>query len=305
MKRATSAKLSNAQCCEWRSWANVSLSERHHLPGKPGIYIVADNKDFVWYVGKANNLQSRWLGRSHHRYPQLIRSNKKLQHKIYWKAFPSTELDRREKSYIAQLKPELNGNKVKNYLPKEPQVSREIKRLIKALNRKTQLFPVLRSILAGEYTDDMGIRCVVIITNINDYSILARSAQKRYSKQVRDAWIEIETYCGQDSSIYKPLLIPAYSLQGYRFEFIAISDIIFWFEKHPEMQERWLSEVNVLGALAKALNSLEFVADLNIKTSYEYSYSTRKTLRDMAYLKHVGPRLKPISNKIELMSDPD
>ena len=78
---------------EWQQWPSVLLGDRQLLPDHPGIYVVADDNQFVWYVGQAANLQSRWLGRGHHRYPQLIRTNRKLKHRIYWRSFPVQQLD--------------------------------------------------------------------------------------------------------------------------------------------------------------------------------------------------------------------
>jgi hypothetical protein len=152
---------------EWKSWPSISLCDRHLLPTCAGIYVVADANDCIWYVGQATNLQSRWLGKSHHRYPQLVRTNRKLNHKIHWQPCLTSQLNEKEQLYIGLLKPELNGCKVKTYLSKQPQVEREIKRLFKALNRPTLLFPGLRSLIAGEYTDENGTCCILTITNVN------------------------------------------------------------------------------------------------------------------------------------------
>ena len=169
---------------EWQQWPSVLFSDRYLLPNRPGIYVVADENQFVWYVGQAVNLQSRWLGRGHHRYPQLIRTNRKLKHQIYWQAFPTYQLNEQERLYIDLLKPELNGCKIKTYLPKQPQVEREIKRLFKALNRPTLLFPVIRSAIAGEYVDEDGTRCFVTIVTINDCYLSHGSLKKPGESQI-------------------------------------------------------------------------------------------------------------------------
>ncbi|MHC5930709.1 hypothetical protein [Nostoc sp.] len=39
-------------------------------------------------------------------------------------------------------------------MPKQPQVEREIKRLLKVLNNPIFLFPVVRSVVAGRYEDN-------------------------------------------------------------------------------------------------------------------------------------------------------
>ena len=283
---------------DWQDWTCIDFLERDRLPAKSGIYVVVDSENFVWYVGKARNLQSRWLGRGHHRYPQLIRSNKKLRHRIYWKTVPTLELDEKEQFYIKLFEPELNGRKVKNYLPKEAQVHREIKRLLKALNKNTLLFPVIRSIIAGEYTDDLGNRCVVVITNLNDFAILDKSSRKRYSQKVRSAWIELETYCDSDEKEYKPLVVPAYTFQGYRFEFLAVPEIIFCFESSFDERTQWMQEIEIFDVPVKALKGLNFLDELNLEETYRFiSSDNRRTFKDVAYLKYIGTDLSFVSQE--------
>ncbi|MEA5447636.1 GIY-YIG nuclease family protein [Leptolyngbya sp. CCNP1308] len=290
---------------EWQDWKCVDFLERGRLPAESGIYVVVDSENFVWYVGKARNLQNRWLGRGHHRYPQLIRSNKKLRHRIYWKTVLTLELDEKEQFYIRLFEPELNGRKVKNYLPKEAEVNREIKRLLKVLNKNTFLFPVIRSIIAGEYTDDLGNRCVVVVTNLNDFSILAKSSRKRYSQKVRNSWIELETYCASDEKEYKPLIVPAYTFQGYRFEFIAVPEIIFYFEDSFDERIRWLQEIDMFDVPIKALKGLGFFKNLNLEEAYGFvSSDNKRTFKDVAYLKYISSDLSFISQESQSFTLP-
>ncbi|WP_413467433.1 GIY-YIG nuclease family protein [Pleurocapsa sp. FMAR1] len=41
------------------------------------MYIVANQTDFVLYVGKSKNIKSRWNG--HHRHKQLLRRDKNAE----------------------------------------------------------------------------------------------------------------------------------------------------------------------------------------------------------------------------------
>lgn len=107
------------------------------------------------------------------------------------------------------FQPELNGCKVKKYLPKQPQIEREIKRLLKVINKGTSLFNVIRSVVAGEYLGDGGIRCIVILVNINDYEIISNSMRKRYSPEVRKAWTIYKPDCGRDKDNYTPPVLHA------------------------------------------------------------------------------------------------
>lgn len=111
---------------EWKEWLSLPFKERHNLPSISGIYVVVDYNDNVWYVGQAVNLNSRWIGRGHHRYAQLSRSNGKRIFSIFWKPFAPHELDRMEQYYINLFQPSLNKTKVKKYSPGKPQLKVEI-----------------------------------------------------------------------------------------------------------------------------------------------------------------------------------
>ena len=51
--------------------AKVSLETKDLLPEYTGIYYVVDEKNTVWYIGKARNIRKRWQGKAHHRIYQL------------------------------------------------------------------------------------------------------------------------------------------------------------------------------------------------------------------------------------------
>lgn len=280
---------------EWKDWQNVPFSERGFLPSCPGIYVVADTNHFVWYVGQAIDLKNRWLGRSHHRYPQLIRTNRKLEHKIYWKPFPVEQLAEKERYYIDFLKPELNGCKVKTYLPKQPQVDREIKRLFKVLNNPTMLFPVIRSVIAGVYEDEDGIPCILTITTPNDFWLLFKSATKRYSKTVRQAWIHCKSYCGKSEVEYNERTIPTYSLNDRKFEFIEELDILQYLEDNPKVYSQYVGEIDLLGIRVKVLKDLSFLDTLLLEEEYQFLSNGKKNLKDVAYLNYRKPLLKVLA----------
>jgi hypothetical protein len=279
---------------EWKSWPSVSLSDRHLLPACAGIYVVADANDFIWYVGQAINLQSRWLGRSHHRYPQLVRTNRKLSHRIYWQSFAAIQLNEKEPLYISLLKPELNGCKVKTYLPKQPQVEREIKRLFKALNQRTLLFPSLRSLIAGEYEDENGTRCILTITNVNDLKILEKSIRKRYSAEVRRAWIDLESSCGKSETDYHCRQIAAYCFEDRRFEFIEGWEILQHLKENPDAYKQFVATVELLGVEVKALKDVSILGAVPLEEEYNLVTHGKKHLKGLAYLNYRRPLLTPL-----------
>jgi hypothetical protein len=295
-KRSISGVLywRSSQVVEWKSWPSVSLSDRHLLPACPGIYVVADANDCIWYVGQAINLQSRWLGRSHHRYPQLARTNRKLSHKIYWQPCLASQLNEKEQLYISLLRPELNGCKVETYLPKQPQVEREIKRVFKALNRSTLLFPGLRSLIAGEYEDENGTRCILTITNVNDLRILEKSIRKRYSAEVRRAWIGFESGCGKSETHYHCCYIAAYCFEGRRYEFIEGSEILWHLRDTSDAYNQFVATVEMLGIEVKALRDLSILSVLPLEEEYNLVTHGKKHLKGLAYLNYRRPLLTPL-----------
>ena len=275
----------------WQQWPSVSFGDRQLLPSASGVYIVADQTQFVWYVGQAVDLQARWLGRGHHRYPQLIRTNKKLGHRIYWQTVSVHRLDEQERLWINLLKPELNGCKVKSYLPKQPQVDREIKRLFKVLNRPTMLFPVIRSAIAGAYRDEDGVECVVTLIHINDFRLLGKSVKKRYSAEVRRAWFGLNTHCGKSPDHYHSHQVYSYHLPTQRFEFVDGSDILSYLKGNPSAYERVVGTTTLFGVEAKTLKALSVLDEVTSAEEYAFLRDGKRTLTDAAYLKHIRPQL--------------
>ena len=61
---------------------SVKLSEKDRLPTTAGIYFALDSNNQLWYVGKARNINKRWV--NHHRYHQLEKVNKKTPILLRW-----------------------------------------------------------------------------------------------------------------------------------------------------------------------------------------------------------------------------
>jgi excinuclease UvrABC nuclease subunit len=110
---------------QWKEWQSLPFKERHKLPSISGIYAVVDCHDNVWYVGQAVNLNLRWIGRGHHRYTQLGRSNGRRQYKIYWLPCSPEQLNQMERYYIDLFQPSMNGTRVKQYSLGKPQLKIE------------------------------------------------------------------------------------------------------------------------------------------------------------------------------------
>lgn len=111
---------------EWKEWSCCPFKEKHKLPSISGIYVVVDSSNNVWYVGQAVNLNSRWMGRGHHRAAQLSRTNSKRNFSIFWFLCAPSELNQIEQYYINLLQPSLNKTKVKKYSLGKPQLKLEI-----------------------------------------------------------------------------------------------------------------------------------------------------------------------------------
>lgn len=223
---------------EWKNWSSLPLKERHQLPAESGIYIIVDAEDHVWYVGKSKNINARWQGKGHHRYQQLSRTNNKRLYNIYWKLFPREEINEKEQLYIDLFKPSLNYSLVKKYAKKARQPNAEISRLLKVINKKTTLFPDIRSIVLGYYIeadeDEDGefkdYTCIIIAVNGNDHDgPILKSYYKSYSRKgisLKGHWYIYESMCGKDDSTIDPALIPVFVLGNIVYEFVCCSILI-------------------------------------------------------------------------------
>lgn len=223
---------------EWKNWSSLPLKERHQLPAGSGIYIIVDAEDHVWYVGQSKNLNARWQGKGHHRYKQLSRTNNKRLYNIYWKLFPLHQLNEKEQLYIDLFKPSLNYSSVKTYARKAIQPNAEISRLLKVINKKTTLFPDIRSLVLGYYIeadeDEEGefkeYTCIVIAVNVNDHDgPILKSCHKSYSKKgisLKGHWYIYESFFGKDDSTIEPALIPVFVLENIVYEFVCCSILI-------------------------------------------------------------------------------
>jgi hypothetical protein len=281
---------------EWKTWQHLSLNQRSRLPLCSGVYVVADINNFVWYVGQATNLRNRWIGNTHHRYPQLQRSDRKLSHQIYWKSCPLDQLNQQERYYIERFSPELNGCKVKIYLPKQTKqsyVDHELKRLLKVLTHQTLLFPVIRSVIAGEFNDADGARHIVILTSLNDYRILANSAGKK-SREIKQAWINFKTYCGRDEAIYYEKSIPVFSINGVKIEFVESAKILRFLEENSDAYDRYVETIVLFGVEMRMLGNLSVLDLVPLGEEYSSVIDGKKTLMDDAYLNYRKHLLKPL-----------
>ncbi|MGB6297806.1 MAG: GIY-YIG nuclease family protein [Rivularia sp. (in: cyanobacteria)] len=279
---------------EWKSWSNVLFIQRSRLPIESGIYVVADANNKVWYVGKAQNIKSRWAGKTHHRYPQLIRSNRKLCHRIYWKLVPLSDLYTQERYYGNLFQPELNGCNVKKYLPKKPMIEREIIRLLKVFNKPIFFAPKIRSVVIGKYEENSK-KCIIIALHNNDYKIMYKSQKKPYADQVRNAWIYIKILCGLNENIYNPFGISTYNYYDYRFEFLIIPELIYYFNNDVNRINSYINTVEIFGVQVKALNNLNILNKLSLNEISSYTYSDKQNLANGAYINY----RKQILNSIE------
>ncbi|MEM9137278.1 MAG: GIY-YIG nuclease family protein [Cyanobacteria bacterium P01_F01_bin.42] len=286
---------------DWTHWPHVSFHNRSRLPEIPGIYVIADINQFVWYVGQAKNLRSRWTGKTHHRYPQLIRSHKKLQHKIYWTPISEENLDAAEQKYIHLFRPELNDSKVKNYLPKEASNRREIRRILKAINRETLLFPKMRSLVLGEYTDENDVLCILIAANINDAEILAKSVNKRRSREVRRAWGGYDCQCDLQDTDYNPASLLVYRVGPYRLEFLFLPEFLRFIEDNWQTYSNKIVKRELFSAEARVLEDLSVLDQFPFSEMRTFQRSDgKKDISDGMYLTYRHQVLSVLSASWQL-----
>ncbi|MBD1853376.1 GIY-YIG nuclease family protein [Cyanobacteria bacterium FACHB-502] len=304
---------------EWQQWANVPLSGRMNLPDVPGIYVVIDAGGEVWYVGKASNLRTRWGGRSHHRYGQLSRQNKKRNYQIYYCPCSLRELDVQEKHYIDQFKPLLNYSRVKTYARKPSRPHQELARILKVMNKPNSLFEGhARSLGVGYYReldedDDEQLKeftCIVVAVNANDHDkVLYKSAMKSTTnkgKYLADCWGVYETTLGlgepEIDPETQPLQILIFRQENWVYEFVAL-DYEVLKEFDCQKQELYTEPIMMNGRSVLALKDpAHLQALLPPVEPVRFGYRNKAWLHPMHYHHYRLPYLKPIS---ELLQEQD
>jgi hypothetical protein len=224
---------------DWRTWKKVFLRNKELLPEYSGIYIVADQTDFVLYVGKSKNIKSRWNG--HHRHKQLIRRDRKdRRFYIYFNHFSEDQLGEKERYYIELIAPSLNSTKITKYIPKTPTSEGVLTKLLCAINRKTSLFPNVRSLILGYwYNHELndGYCHIAIAVGLNDLegSVVNSACVKTKNKYIRGSlkknsnWRYYETYCGLSENEHHPRAILTYYYQKTVLHFVWIGwETIDW-----------------------------------------------------------------------------
>ena len=282
---------------EWKEWSSVPLDQKNWLPLTSGIYVIADSSDFVWYVGKAKNLRRRWLGRSHHRYAQLIRSHKRLVHRIYWKSCPLEGLDENERLYIFLFKPELNDEKVKRYIPSKPANLRELQRILRVINKPSFFYPEVRSLVVGSYFTEQEVQRVIIALSDQEYGILYNSMNKKRAPSIRKAWSVIRPDCGKPEDLYEFPYVYVYSVDRLVIEFVLGNSFMDDFRKNVEHYKQDLERFRFLDVDCQGLKRLDLVREISVPEEESYvSYNNKTWIKSFAYLKYRLNVLVPLVN---------
>lgn len=91
-----------------RRWDSVHLDERNRLPQASGVYAVIKQRK-IYYIGVSTNLNRRWSGKSHHRFPQ---ADKLGRPKLHYLLLPKQDARTLEKLLIVRYDPPWNYSKV-------------------------------------------------------------------------------------------------------------------------------------------------------------------------------------------------
>ena len=286
----------------WKSWSKVPLRSKELLPSYSGIYIVTDQTECVLYVGQSKNIKDRWVG--HHRHKQLIRRDRKdRRFYIYFNNFPVDRLDEKEKYYINLLNPSLNSTKVTKYVPGTLTVESILTKLLRAINRKTSLFPDLRSLVLGcWYSKKLdGSYChVAIAAGINDFNGPIRNSA--YPKNIGEwargvlkkntNWRYYETHCGLSEDEYHPTRILTYLYQGWVIHFVWIGwEIIHWARANRES----LLEIKFFDVEIYCLNDPHILKAVELER-YNYVIDGKKQLYDSDFILSVLPSIHPATH---------
>ncbi|MDS3861526.1 hypothetical protein RIF25_11985 [Thermosynechococcaceae cyanobacterium BACA0444] len=291
---------------EWKIWPSVEFEQRESLPSTPGIYVVVDASDKVWYVGLSTNLCSRWEGRKHHRHDQLKRTNMRRQYQIHWKSIPIHQLKETETEYISKFKPSLNFTQVKNYTRPNLSADEEFTRILKVITDKATNSPRYRSAVLGYYNqleinknDQLNEAIsILIIIGYKDCNIIEKSylkSQKRKGILFRDSWCAHKSYCHQDKLSINPLKIYSFSLNPVLYEFVAFSSISNWLEEHEDKLMLFDICNQPIFALKNPANLQEAITIQQENWDIYYShFKRRRQLTHEDYIAYRMPELKPI-----------
>lgn len=283
---------------DWKTWDKVPLRNKQLLPDYSGIYIVTDQTEFVLYVGKSKNIKNRWLG--HHRHKQLIKKDRKNRRfYIYFHHFPEDKLDEEEKYYINLLYPSLNTTKVNKYIPKIPVAESVLTKLLRTINRKTSLFPDIRSLVLGYwYASELNDSyChIAIAVGINDLegSVVNSACVKSRNKWIRGTlkknsnWRYYETYCGLSKEEYHPTATLTYFFQKSAIHFVWIGwEIIDWAKDNREQ----LSKINLFGVETYCLQTPHILETVKLE-NYDRIINGKKRLYDSDFILSVLPSMQ-------------
>ena len=271
---------------DWKAWSKVAFANRDSLPTTSGIYVIVDAKDIIWYVGQAQDIKKRWAGKGHHRYQQLLRTNKKRNYFIYWKSFPAEELTAWENHYISKLNPELNRSKVKKYVPSEPIRIREARRIVKVLSKLNQWHPKIRSILIRKYTLGDSIDKIFFVVRGIDFEIITRSTWSKKSRLIRKSWTLSRPNCGFNEETHQAPFIHTFILQeGLEIVFLNIDELPKLLENNSDLYDLYVHEIVFLGVKIQSLKSINISDEhqfSEINTSWRLVHKV--VLSDFAYL---------------------
>lgn len=91
-----------------KRWASVLLVDRSKLPRKSGVYAVL-KQEKIYYIGMSTNLNQRWCGTGHHRFPQA--ENLRCP-SLHYVLLPKDDARALEKILIAKYSPPWNYSKI-------------------------------------------------------------------------------------------------------------------------------------------------------------------------------------------------
>lgn len=287
---------------DWKLWNKVPLRSKYLLPEYSGIYIVTDQIDFVLYVGKSKNIKARWIG--HHRHKQLIRRDRKdRKFFIYFNHFPIEQLDEEERYYINLLCPSLNSTKITKRIPKVPTAESVLTKLLRAINRKTGLFPDVRSLVLGCWQTnepDDSYCHIAIAVGLNDIdSVVANSACiKSRNRWIRGSlkkntnWRYYETHCGLPEDQYYPAMVLTYLYQGWAIHFVWIGwEIIHWARANKDK----LSNISLFGVEAYCLQDPHVLKIVELER-YDNLRDGKKQLYGSNFILSVLPLIQPATS---------
>ncbi|MEM7760994.1 MAG: hypothetical protein AAF298_23120 [Cyanobacteria bacterium P01_A01_bin.40] len=184
-------------------------------------------------------------------------------------------------------------------MPKTPESEALLTKLLRAINRKTSLFPNVRSLILGywynrELDDDYCHIAIAVGLNDLEGSVVNSACVKTKNKYIRGSlkknsnWRYYETYCGLSEDQHHPTAILTYYYQKTVLHFVWIGwETIDWANNNQSA----LSSISFFGVETYCLNNPCILKTLKLERRNRVK-DEKKQLSDSDFIESILPLIQ-------------